>query len=140
MQQVPYTAIPHACPPQMIPIAMSFMVLGQYLGGSVFLAISNVVFSSTLRSSLREHAPNADAARVIEAGAGATNIRKLIPDAQLEGVIEAYSVSVSHVFYLATGSAAALFVVAFFTGWIDTRPKKKPEPAGEKADNSEDKA
>ena len=112
---------------------MSFMILGQYLGGSVFLALSNVVFSSSLGSSLRKYEPRADPAMVIAAGASASSIRQLIPAEQLDGVIRAYSTSVSHVFYLATGSAAGLFVAAFFTGWVDTRgADKKATPADEK--------
>jgi hypothetical protein len=116
----------------MIPVAMSFMVLGQYLGGSVFLALSNVVFNSSLSSSLRKYEPRADPAMVIAAGASASSIRQLIPAEQLDGVIRAYSISLSRVFYLATGSAAALFVTAFFTGWVDTRrEEKKGAPADE---------
>ncbi|KAF5664266.1 major facilitator superfamily transporter [Fusarium heterosporum] len=121
MQQVPYTAIPHSCAHEMIPIAMSFMVLGQYIGGSIFLALSNVVFSSSLESALREYAPKIDAATVTAAGASATEMRKFIPKDQLAGVVKAYSLSIDHVFYLGAGSAAAMFIAAFFTGWIDTR-------------------
>ncbi|CVK85143.1 hypothetical protein FPRO06_07674 [Fusarium proliferatum] len=141
MQQVPYTAIPHSCSQQMIPIAMSFMVLGQYIGGSIFLALSNVVFSSSLESLLRVYAPKVDPATVTAAGASAADMRKLIPAAQLTGVIKAYSLSIDRVFYLGTGSAAAMFVAAFFTGWIDTRGQKnKHESLPDEASNSKEKS
>ncbi|SCN92067.1 related to transporter (major facilitator superfamily) [Fusarium fujikuroi] len=139
MQQVPYTAIPHSCSQQMIPIAMSFMVLGQYIGGSIFLALSNVVFSSSLESLLRVYAPKIDAATVTAAGASAADMRKLIPADQLTGVIKAYSLSIDRVFYLGTGSAAVMFVAAFFTGWIDTRVQKdKHESVPDEASSSKE--
>ncbi|KAF5700704.1 major facilitator superfamily transporter [Fusarium globosum] len=140
MQQVPYTAIPHSCSQQMIPIAMSFMVLGQYIGGSIFLALSNVVFSSSLESLLRVYAPKIDPATVTAAGASAADMRKLIPAEQLTGVIKAYSLSIDRVFYLGTGSAAAMFLAAFFTGWIDTRGQKdKHESVPNEASSSKEK-
>ncbi|RBA14580.1 major facilitator superfamily transporter [Fusarium proliferatum] len=139
MQQVPYTAIPHSCSQQMIPIAMSFMVLGQYIGGSIFLALSNVVFSSSLESLLRVYAPKIDPATVTAAGASAADMRKLIPADQLTGVIKAYSLSIDRVFYLGTGSAAAMFAAAFFTGWIDTRVQKdKHESVPDEASSSKE--
>ncbi|KLP01235.1 Uncharacterized protein LW94_7919 [Fusarium fujikuroi] len=139
MQQVPYTAIPHSCSQQMIPIAMSFMVLGQYIGGSIFLALSNVVFSSSLESLLRVYAPKIDAATVTAAGASVADMRKLIPADQLTGVIKAYSLSIDRVFYLGTGSAAVMFVAAFFTGWIDTRVQKdKHESVPDEASSSKE--
>ncbi|KAF5590109.1 major facilitator superfamily transporter [Fusarium subglutinans] len=102
MQQVPYTAIPHSCSQQMIPIAMSFMVL---------------------------------------AGASAAEMRKVISAEQLTGVIKAYSLSIDRVFHLGTGSAAAMFVAAFFTGWIDTRGQKdKHESVPDEASSSKEKA
>ncbi|KAF5587249.1 major facilitator superfamily transporter [Fusarium pseudocircinatum] len=141
MQQVPYTAIPHSCSQQMIPIAMSFMVLGQYIGGSIFLALSNVVFSSSLESLLRDYAPKIDAATVTAAGASAADMRKLIPANQLTGVIKAYSLSIDRVFYLGTGSAAAMFVAAFSTGWIDTRGQKdKHKSVADEASSPKEKA
>ncbi|PNP57340.1 hypothetical protein FNYG_15223 [Fusarium nygamai] len=141
MQQVPYTAIPHSCSQQMIPIAMSFMVLGQYIGGSIFLALSNVVFSSSLESLLRVYAPKADAATVTAAGASAADMRTFIPAEQLTGVIKAYSLSIDRVFYLGTGSAAAMFLATFFTGWIDTRGQKdKHESVPDESSSPKEKA
>lgn len=137
MQQVPYTATPLACPPKMIPIAMSLMVFGQYIGGSIFLSLSNVIFHSSLKSSLLEYAPNANVTAIIAAGASASNVRLLTPPDELDGVIKAYSVSLRDVFYMATGSAGALFIAAFFVGWIDTRTATdKPKASDEKAERS----
>lgn len=121
MQQVPYTAIAHACPPKMIPIAMSLVVFGQYIGGSIFLSLSNVVFNSSLKSSLAKYAPYANATAIIAAGASSSNVRLIVPPDQLDGVIKAYSVGIRDVFWLATGCAGCLFSTAFFVGWIDTR-------------------
>jgi hypothetical protein len=119
-QQTSFIAIPHATTPQLVPVAMSVMIFSQYIGGAVLLSLSNVIFSSTLRSELPRLAPKVDPKIVIQAGA--TAVRQLgIPDDVLPGVLEAFCMSVTRVFYLAVASASLLFISSFFSGWIDTR-------------------
>lgn len=124
----------------MIPIAMSLMVFGQYIGGSIFLSLSNVIFHSSLKSSLLQYAPQANATAIIAAGASASNVRQNVPPEALIGVIMAYSVSIRHVFYLATGCAGFMFVASFFVGWIDTRvAANNPRTTGKRLDSKEEK-
>ena len=53
--------------------------------------------------------------------AGATAFRKVVPEAQLPGVLAAYSSAIGHVFYLGIGISAAAVVFGSFLGWKDIR-------------------
>ena len=125
MQQTSFTAVPLASPPKMIPLAMSFMVFGQYMGGSIFISISNAIFSSKLKTALPEYAPGVNTTAVIAAGASADYVRSIVSPELLPGVLKAYSVSIDNVIYMATACSGALFLTSFFTGWVDTRAKKE---------------
>ena len=75
---------------------MAFMVFIQALFPAIALSLCNLVLVSSLKSQLRIHVPNADAAIIIKAGA--TSFRSVVDSADLEGVITAYANSVGHVF------------------------------------------
>lgn len=125
-QQTSFIAIPQATVPDLVPVAMSTMIFSQYMGGSVFLSLSNVIFSTSLRSQLAKEAPGVDPEMVIKAGASA--VRDIgIPEELLPGVLQAYCTSVNRVFYLAVASGGLLFVSSFFSGWIDTRRRGDAE-------------
>ena len=68
--------------------AMAFMVFTQSLFPAIILSLCNLVLVLGLKSQLPLHAPNADAALVIKAGA--TNFRDVVDAADLNGVITAY--------------------------------------------------
>ena len=70
-------------------MATSQVFFFQSLGATVFLAIAETVLTSSLRSSLRHDAPNADVEAIINAGG--LGIRSIVPKAQLPGVIKAYN-------------------------------------------------
>ena len=106
---------------------MSLVAFTQTLGGALFLTFAQTAFSTALRTELPKQAPGVSAL-VVET-AGATGFRAIVPSSSVDGVIESYSVAVSHVMYIATGSAAACFVFAWGIGWKDIRKKKVVEPA-----------
>lgn len=122
-QQASFTAIPHGTTPKLVPIAMSMVIFSQYIGGSVLLSVSNVIFNTTLRTKLLQDAPGVDPELVIKAGAYALR-NSGIPTQSLPAVLAAYCTSVDRVFYLAAASSGILFVSSFFSGWIDTRQTK----------------
>jgi hypothetical protein len=84
----PITAIQNLLPPKETSMALSQVFFGQYLGGAVFLALGETIFTNTLRSSLKSDAPSIDPDTVINAGASA--VRSLVPDGDLDGVLRAY--------------------------------------------------
>lgn len=68
----------------------------QYLGGAVFLAVAETIFTNTLRSSLRKYSPDIDPESVISIGA--TAVRSTFRGAHLEGVLRAYNHAVTSTF------------------------------------------
>ncbi|KAL3480786.1 major facilitator superfamily domain-containing protein [Aspergillus californicus] len=127
--QAPMIAVQNGVSPDDISTAMAILTFSQTFGGSVFLAIGNVIFSEGLRDQIPRYAPNVNPDDVI--GAGATGFRDIVAAADLQGVLKGYSRAVGWVFYL----VAALCVVQFFAswglGWKDVRKHDKGDEAGE---------
>lgn len=102
---------------------MATVVFGQSLGTSITLAVANVIFEGSLASELPKQAPRANTAVII--AAGATGFRNLVSDVDLPGVLMAYSIAISRVFYLAAGAGGLAVFISQFLGWVDVR-KKNP--------------
>lgn len=94
---------------------MAFAVFCQYIGPTVSLALYNATFNNSLPSRLRTYAPDVNPTLVI--AAGATEFRKIVTAQQLPGVLEAFSVSVDHVFYLQAGVSVLAWAAAWGMGW-----------------------
>ncbi|KAG9233292.1 major facilitator superfamily [Amylocarpus encephaloides] len=125
--QMPIVAIQNCIPEKQIPVGMSLVAFAQTLGGALFLTFAQTAFSTALRTELPMLAPGVSAL-VVET-AGATGFRAIVPSGSVDGVIESYSVAITHVLYVATGSAAACFCFAWGIGWKDIRKKKVVQPA-----------
>lgn len=100
---------------------MAWMVFAQSLAPAIELSIANVIFSSSLKSQIAHHAPNANVTDIIHAGA--TGFRAVVDDADLPGVLVAYSNSINRVFYLIASIAALCGVFVWGMGWNDIRRK-----------------
>lgn len=110
---------------------MAFIVWCQYIGPTIFLALYNTIFDTSLRSQLRVQAPNADADAII--AAGATGFRSVVDRQDLYDVLVAYSNSLDRVFYLVAAAGAVSWCAAWGMGWKDIR-EKKPTPPDQSAD------
>lgn len=124
----PVVAIQSTIPQNRISIAMSILMTSQNLGGAIAVVIANVIFNTSLQTEIRHSAPTVDAESLIAAGAG--GLRELVSADQLSGVLAAYTISISRVFYFAAGMAVAVFISSLGMGWIDIR-KKPALSAGE---------
>jgi hypothetical protein len=102
---------------------MSLIAFSQTFGGAIFLSFAQLIFSQGLNSGLAKYAPTVVSETVIVAGA--TAFRHVVTEQQLPGVVKAYSVAVSHTFYLATGCAAAWFCFSWGMGWYSIKKKKE---------------
>ncbi|KAJ9306058.1 hypothetical protein DTO217A2_4530 [Paecilomyces variotii] len=128
--QMPITAIQNLLPAQDVAIASSQVFFFQYLGGAIFLAVGETIFTNGLRSSLQTYAPNFDAQTIINAGA--SGVRTTAPPADLAAVLLAYNHALVHTFYLALGGSAASFLTSFGMGWqrIPRKAAKKKDEKG----------
>ncbi|OAL20504.1 hypothetical protein AYO22_08805 [Fonsecaea multimorphosa] len=109
-------------PPKEVSIATSQIFFWQYLGGAVFLAVAETIFTNSLRSSLRTYAPGVNPDTIIDVGAAA--VRSSVSSGQLPGVLRAYNHAIVSTFYLAVGASSAAFLTSFGMGF-QRLPKKE---------------
>ena len=121
--QMPMIAVQANTPRPFIPAATAFLTFSQTFGGAVFLAVANSIFNNKLKTELEIRVPNLSSSTIINAGA--TGIREVVPESQLEPVLESYASGVSSVFFLAVAEAIVCVVFSCLIGWKDIR-KKQP--------------
>jgi hypothetical protein len=73
------------------------------------------VFTNTLINKIHEHVPGLDPYFVI--ATGATNIRSVIREEWLNGVIRAYNDALTTGFYVGAGTASATIIGALLVEW-----------------------
>lgn len=76
-------------PQEEISIGNGIVTFFQFLGGAIFLAISESLFTSKLLTALATHAPQVNVHVVVAAGAAAVN--KVVGTNDLPGVLQAYN-------------------------------------------------
>ncbi|KAF9872395.1 major facilitator superfamily transporter [Colletotrichum karsti] len=122
-----------------IALATSLLVFLQTLGGTVFLAVAQNIFSSRLVSELRRNVPNVNPAVVIEAGASglADSMRKIYPDS-VDGIIGAYNRALQNVFLVATVLGCLTVLGIAFIEWKSVKKSMpKTEEQGKVDGNTE---
>ncbi|KAF2103662.1 efflux pump [Rhizodiscina lignyota] len=123
--QMPIVAVQNNLPREQNAVGMALIMFCQTFGGSLFLSFAQTIFDHSLIASLHKYAPAVNS----EAGvsAGATAFRGIVNDADLPGVLRAYSVAIDHNFYLAAGASVGAFVCCWGMGWkkiTKEKPKK----------------
>lgn len=108
-----------------VSTAMAMMTCAQTFGGSIFLAVAEVIFAQGLRRKIPEYAPSVNAEAVIQAGA--TRFREVVSAQDLPAVLVAYAKSIDQVFYLNTGLSCAQFVFAWGVGWRSVKKGREEE-------------
>jgi hypothetical protein len=102
---------------------MAFIIWCQYIGPTIFLVLYNVIFDSSLRPQILEHAPGVDADAVM--AAGATKFRDIVSAQDLPGVLVAYANCFDRVFYLVAAVSVLTWAAAWGMGWKDIRKTKQ---------------
>ncbi|KAK2011959.1 efflux pump [Colletotrichum eremochloae] len=119
--QLPTIAVQANLPPEQISVGISFVTFAQFIGGAIALALGNAIFSATLKQALENYSSHIDVAAVLKAGA--TGFRKVVPENDLPEVLSAFTLGISHEFYLSLGFAIASFCLSWGMGWKDVRTK-----------------
>jgi MFS family permease len=94
--QMPVTAINDLLSGDDVASAVAILVFCQYFGGALLLALGQTVFLARLGPALERFAPKIRAEDLINAGA--TNIRTVVPAAELNGVLFAYNRALTQTF------------------------------------------
>jgi hypothetical protein len=101
--------------PEDLPIGITIINFGNFVGGTVFVSICQSILSSTLQSQLAQKIPDLDVSSILHAGA--TDLAKLIPLEQLPVFHAAYNEGVVNVWYCALAVSAFAFVASWFVEW-----------------------
>ncbi|BCS17397.1 MDR family MFS transporter [Aspergillus puulaauensis] len=120
--QAPMLAVQNGIAPDDLSTGMAILTFCQTFGGSVFLAVANVIFSEGLKSQIPRYAPNVHPDVVI--AAGATGFRQTVSGDDLQGVLKGYARAVGWVFYLVAALCVVTFASGWGMGWVDLRKKK----------------
>lgn len=109
-----------------VALGSSMMFFVQQLGGSVFLAVGQNIFTRALVKRLAGIA-GLDAQRIV--ATGATELHKTVSPDAIDVVIDAYSYSLTRVFLLTAALSAAMIIGALMVEWRSI--KGKGEASGE---------
>lgn len=120
--QMPLTAVQAVLPLSKIPAGTTLLIFSQFLGGAVFLAIAQSVFQTQLVEQLGKRASDVDVTDLVKVGV--SGFRKLVTEAQLPRVLEAYNVAIVDVFWIATTGAIVAFVASLGMQWVNVKPPK----------------
>ncbi|KAJ9231599.1 hypothetical protein DTO169E5_7921 [Paecilomyces variotii] len=109
------------------PIGISLIFFSQSLGGSVFLAVDDSIYSNRLAAKLGS-IPNLPQSALTNTGA--TNIRNLVAPQYLGRLLGGYNDALMDVFRVAVASSCACVVAAAFMEWKNVRAAKAAGPGG----------
>lgn len=102
-----------------ISTGMSLVQLAQILGGAVFLAVSETVFSNKLLSCTRELIPGPEGEEIAAklGDAGATTLRRVIDPQFLPLVLTAYNNAISNTFIVGLATSCIALLGAMLIEW-----------------------
>lgn len=123
--QQPMIVFQAALPLADIPSSTAIGMFAQSLGGAIFIAIGQKIFENKLHFNLSSEVPAIDAESIIRLGA--TELNKVVDDANLKVVLEAYSNAITQTFYVSIAVGAIAIIGAIPVQWISIK-QKKPHP------------
>jgi hypothetical protein len=108
-----------------VPVGTALIMFMQTLGGALFIAIAQNVFTNGLLSNLISKAPGFPSGIVLETGA--TSLKDAVMEFNadlLPAVLIAYNEALRQTFYTSLSVAALSFIGAIGTEWKSVRGKK----------------
>lgn len=116
-----------------VPIGIALGFLMQQLGGSVFVAVAQNIFTTALTRRLRG-VSGLDVRPIVDGGA--TELRSVVPEGKLAAVLDIYSHALTRTFLLAAALSAASFFAATVVEWRSIK-KGKGLPGASKTGKDE---
>lgn len=107
-----------------VPLGLALMFTMQQLGGSVFLAVSQNIFSSRLVDSLSGIA-GLDTEAIVNTGG--TALRTIVPLDQLKTVTDAYSHALTRVFIFTAALSTCMILGSLAVQWKRVKGKNETE-------------
>jgi hypothetical protein len=113
--ETPLSAVQTVLKPHEASVGISLVTFSQFIGGSIFVAISQTIFSNELIDQLQKNAPGIDAQSLL--GLGTAGVRNAVSPADLPAVIGAYNSAIASTFYVAAAASACGFLSITFLEW-----------------------
>jgi hypothetical protein len=107
-----------------VPLGMAMMFFIQQLGGSIFLSVSQNIFSNKLVDRLSGVA-DLDAEAIVNTGA--TDLRSVVPVSELSTVVDAYNYSLTRVFIMAAALSSCMILGSLAVEWKSIKGKRGSE-------------
>ncbi|KAL6703427.1 hypothetical protein ACN47E_009686 [Coniothyrium glycines] len=117
-------AVQTVLPRSDVALGSAMVFFSQQLGGSVFLAVGQSIFSRQLVGRL---SGIAGLDTLVIVNTGATELRKVVPASELNTVLNAYSYAITRVFVLATALSAMTIVGALMQEWKSIKDDTQSE-------------
>lgn len=92
------------------------------LGGALFIAVGQNIFTNRLSTNLAANVPVLNPSIVLNTGA--TSLRSAVDPGSLEGVLVAYNDALIHTYYVSIAMAGLSFIGALGMEWKSVKGKK----------------
>lgn len=109
------TTVQASLPAVDVPHATAIITFAQSLGGAIFISVGENVFSNQLIRNLEADAPSVNAAEIFKAGA--TMLRRVVPEDMLSVVLNSYNKAVTETFYVAVAMCGLSLFGALVLEW-----------------------
>ncbi|EMC94196.1 hypothetical protein BAUCODRAFT_36667 [Baudoinia panamericana UAMH 10762] len=108
-------------PPKDVPLGVSLMMFMRQFSGAIFVSVSQNVFDTQLVSQLTKFDTGLSSQEIINTGA--TNIRGVVPAAQLPELLQVYNLAIRKVFQVALIVACISVIGALGMEWKSLKDK-----------------
>lgn len=122
--QAPNIAAQTVLPKSDAPVGITLVAFIQFLGGTVFVTVSQVLLESRLINGLNGKV-SLDASAI--SSGGATSLRSEVPENELPFVLQVYNKSLTDVWYLALALSCLIFLSSWGFEWRSVRTEKQPD-------------
>ncbi|KAK2612804.1 hypothetical protein QQS21_001256 [Conoideocrella luteorostrata] len=120
--QQPAIAVQTVLSESQIAIGTSVLNFVVFLGGTIFVTVSQTLFESKLVQKLTNIAPKLDPSKF--ASSGASSFRDFIDPDRLDEALAAYNDSMKTIWYLGLGMAVVALLASFGLGWKSVKTGK----------------
>ncbi|OBT62018.1 hypothetical protein VE03_08258 [Pseudogymnoascus sp. 23342-1-I1] len=127
MQQTSVAA-QRVLPRKDIAIGSALMMFAQQLSGAVFVPIAQSIFQNRLVGNLLS-VPGVDIRAIV--GVGATDLKKIVPPAQMDSVLKAFNDALVSTFFVVTVASGISLLPALTIEWLSVKVEKQ-DSGGEK--------
>jgi MFS family permease len=118
-RQMAFTAVPLVLRPEDLPTGTALVAFCNSVGSALALGIGQAIFNQSLSRELRENLPGTDVHAISRAGAA--EVFRLVPAAELAALKLAFNVAVSRTFILAIASGGLAFCTSVTMDWINVK-------------------